>query len=100
VRDLVGDDVRRIADFMLGVLEDESERTETRMQAASWLAERAFGRASQALDGSGESGPSVIKVVSVFGRDEARERLVTRLSEFVPTDVLNAALDDAENPFR
>ena len=44
VRELVGDDGRRIADFMLGVLEDESERTETRMQAAQWLADRGFGR--------------------------------------------------------
>jgi hypothetical protein len=30
---------------MLGVLDDESERTETRMQAAQWLADRGFGRA-------------------------------------------------------
>jgi hypothetical protein len=45
VRELVGDDGRRIADFMLSVLEDERERTETRLKAAEWLAERGFGRA-------------------------------------------------------
>lgn len=45
VRELVGDDGRRIADFMVSVLDDETERTETRMQAAQWLADRGFGRA-------------------------------------------------------
>lgn len=50
VRELVGDDGRRIADFMLAVLEDESERIETRMQAANWLADRGFGRAHVPVD--------------------------------------------------
>jgi hypothetical protein len=50
VRELVGDDGRRIADFMLGVLDDEAERTETRMQAATWLADRGFGKAPMAMD--------------------------------------------------
>src|SRR5439155_15128273 len=45
VRELVGDDGRRIADFMLSVLDDETERTETRIQAATWLADRGFGKA-------------------------------------------------------
>ena len=49
VRELVGDDGRRIADFMVAVLEDESERTEVRMEAARWLADRGFGRAVQPL---------------------------------------------------
>jgi hypothetical protein len=30
---------------MLSVLDDETERTEARMQAATWLADRGFGRA-------------------------------------------------------
>jgi hypothetical protein len=47
VRELVGDDGQRIADFMLGVLEDDTERTETRMQAATWLADRGFGKPTQ-----------------------------------------------------
>ena len=47
VRELVGDDGRRIADFTLGVLEDDTERTETRMQAATWLADRGFGKPTQ-----------------------------------------------------
>jgi hypothetical protein len=47
VRELVGDDGGTIADFMLGVLEDDSERTETRIQAATWLADRGFGKPTQ-----------------------------------------------------
>ena len=50
VRDLVGDDGTLIADFMLGVLTDEKERTADRMEAAKWLGDRGFGRAVQALD--------------------------------------------------
>ena len=44
VRELVGDDGRLVADFMLAVLEDERERTEVRMEAGRWLADRGFGR--------------------------------------------------------
>ncbi len=65
VRELVGDDGRRIADFMLGVLEDESERTETRLKAAEWLAVRGFGKAPLTLD-AGESEPTRIVVRSAF----------------------------------
>jgi hypothetical protein len=66
VRDLVGDDGRRIADFMLGVLEDESERTETRMQAAVWLADRGFGKAPVTLESSPDK-PERIVFESVLG---------------------------------
>ena len=44
VRELVGDDGRRVADLMLGIMEDEREPTLTRMEAARWLADRGFGR--------------------------------------------------------
>jgi len=54
VRELVGDDGRSIADFMLRVLEDESEKTETRMEAARWLADRGFGKAQQQVELSGD----------------------------------------------
>jgi hypothetical protein len=64
VRELVGDDGRRIADFMVAVLEDETERTETRVKAAEWLAERGFGRAAMTIEGEG--GPTTIVVRSAF----------------------------------
>jgi hypothetical protein len=46
----VGDDGTLIADFMLGVLTDEKEKTADRMEAAKWLGDRGFGGAVQALD--------------------------------------------------
>jgi hypothetical protein len=64
VRELVGDDGRRIADFMLGVLDDETERTETRMQAGQWLADRGFGKAPVTL--GAEDRPATIVVESAF----------------------------------
>jgi hypothetical protein len=50
VRELVGDDGEAIAEYMLSVMNDEKQRTRERMEAARWLADRAFGRAVQALD--------------------------------------------------
>jgi hypothetical protein len=67
VRELVGDDGRRIADFMLGVLDYEAERTETRMRAANWLADRGFGRA--AISVADEEAPTTIVVKSAFADD-------------------------------
>lgn len=50
VRELVGNDGRAIAEYMLSVMTDERARTADRMEAAKWLADRGFGRAVQALD--------------------------------------------------
>jgi hypothetical protein len=36
-----------LVEYMLGVLRDEGERTKTRVEAASWLADRGFGRPQQ-----------------------------------------------------
>jgi hypothetical protein len=69
VRELVGDDGRRIADFMVSVLDDETERTERRMQAASWLADRGFGKAPATVEG-GAGGPAQVVVQSMFGASE------------------------------
>jgi hypothetical protein len=66
VRELVGDDGQRIADFMVGILDDETERTETRIQAAAWLADRSFGKAPAAVD-PGADQPTTIVVRSAFG---------------------------------
>jgi len=65
VRELVGDDGRRIADFMLSVLDDETERTETRLKAADWLAERGFGKAPLTMDATVNE-PTTIVVRSMF----------------------------------
>ena len=39
-----------IADFMLGVMLDDRERTRDRLEAARFLSDRGFGRPVQALD--------------------------------------------------
>jgi hypothetical protein len=36
--------------FMLSVLDDKAERTETRMQAAAWLADLGFGKATPSVE--------------------------------------------------
>jgi len=74
VRELVGDDGRRIADFMLSVLEDESERTETRMKAAEWLADRGYGKAVD-FKPQDEEDP--------LGLADARDRLAGKLAPVV-----------------
>jgi hypothetical protein len=52
---------------MFSVLEDEeTERIETRMKAAEWLADRGFGKAPVALEAGG-GGPTTIVVRSAFG---------------------------------
>jgi hypothetical protein len=48
VRQLVGDDGQAIADYMFAVLTSEAEKTSDRMAAATWLADRGFGRANHA----------------------------------------------------
>jgi hypothetical protein len=81
VRELVGDDGRRIADFMLGVLDDESERTETRLKAAEWLAERGFGKATLAY-GEDPGEPVQFVVQSMFDPGEPAESSTEASSRF------------------
>jgi hypothetical protein len=40
-------DGEELVDFMLGVFRAEGESTKTRVEAASWLADRGFGRPQQ-----------------------------------------------------
>jgi hypothetical protein len=73
---------------MLAVLEDETERAETRMQAAQWLADRGFGKAPTTI-GLGEGGPADIMLVqSTF--EGAKERLTQKLAQCVPLDELGS----------
>jgi hypothetical protein len=46
----VGEDGEVIATYMLSVMHDERARTADRIEAATWLADRGFGRPVQALD--------------------------------------------------
>jgi hypothetical protein len=50
VRELVGEDGGAIAEYMLSVMENERARTADRIEAAKWLADRGFGRATIVVD--------------------------------------------------
>jgi hypothetical protein len=63
-----------VVSFYLAVLEDEAERTETRMKAAEWLADRGFGKAVD-LKRQEEDDP--------LGLADARERLAGKLASVV-----------------
>jgi hypothetical protein len=47
-------DGRTIADFMLGVMADTNRKLEQRMEAATWLADRAFGKPAQVREHGGD----------------------------------------------
>jgi len=46
-------DGRTIADFMLSVMADTNRKLDQRMEAATWLADRGFGKPSQVLEHGG-----------------------------------------------
>jgi hypothetical protein len=50
VRELVGDDGNAIAEFMFSVMVDERVRNADRIDAGTWLADRAFGKSVLAVD--------------------------------------------------
>jgi hypothetical protein len=50
VRELVGDDGHAIVEFMYETMNDEKLRRKDRLEAAEWLADRAFGKAEQAIN--------------------------------------------------
>jgi hypothetical protein len=59
VRELVGEDGEAIAEYMLSVMRDEKARTADRLEAAKWLADRAFGRSVQTMDLDITSRPAI-----------------------------------------
>lgn len=85
-RERCGNDGAKLVDFYESVLDDDSERTETRMQAAAWLADRAFGRAVDVRPQDEGDDP--------LGLTDARERLARKLA---PVVALHAS-GDTEAP--
>ena len=50
MRELVGENGKAIAEYMLSVMEDERARTADRIEAGKWLANRGFGSAPLVID--------------------------------------------------
>lgn len=91
VRDLVGNDGRRIADYMLNILNDRKATTADRMKAAMWLADRGFGKAVDVTPQNEGDDP--------LGLNDARARLVRKLAALpAPDDSPGESPGEAEPP--
>jgi hypothetical protein len=78
-----------LADFMLSVLRDDSEPTRTRMEAASWLADRGFGKPTMRQELSGpDSGP--ISSKHTVGEDDVDRAIAVILTQFGAGNVAGA----------
>lgn len=65
IREEVGDDGEELVRLMLEILRDSRANVRLRMEAATWLADRGFGKPAQTV--SGEGGGSIqIVMESVF----------------------------------
>ena len=62
--------------FMVRVLRDAGQKTDVRMQAAQWLADRGFGKAVQVLEGT----MSTTVDATVTHLDGVREQIRERLT--------------------
>jgi hypothetical protein len=61
-------DGHAIADFMLAVMTDTGRRIDQRMEAATWLADRGFGKPAQMLATAGDEG--VPPIILTWGDSE------------------------------
>jgi hypothetical protein len=73
VRELVGEDGGAIAEYMLSVMNDGRARTADRIEAAKWLADRAFGRAAFVVD-AGVTPSSCFRTTSASSRSRIWRR--------------------------
>jgi hypothetical protein len=64
IREQVGDDGTKLVKYVVAVLEDKKASPKLRLEAATWLADRGFGRPRQAIELSGleEHGPIEVKL--------------------------------------
>ena len=61
-REQVGDDGTKLVKYVVAVLEDKKASPKLRLEAATWLADRGFGRPRQAVDlAVDEQGPILVK---------------------------------------
>lgn len=81
LRELVGEDGEVIAKYMVSVMTDEKARTADRLEAAKWLADRAFGRSVQTMDLDVTARPT-INVTKLSLED--LEALVAMLEKYNP----------------
>ena len=93
MRELVGEDGHAIAEYMLSVLSDETQRTADRMETAKWLADRGFGKAALLVDVSGGSTEQAVMALLEGLSTEDLESMWAILEKYVPVP---AELTDSE----
>jgi hypothetical protein len=64
-------DGHAIADFMLAVMTDTGRKIDQRMEAATWLADRGFGKPAQVLEHGGD--PETLAPIILTWGDVAAE---------------------------
>jgi hypothetical protein len=64
IREQVGDDGTKLVKYVVAVLEDKKASPKLRLEAATWLADRGFGRPRQAIELGRleEQGPIEVKL--------------------------------------
>jgi hypothetical protein len=80
IRKKVGEDGEQLVDFVYGVLKDEDEKPALRFDAATWLADRGFGKPAVYLEHSGEGGGPIRLDLSALTDSELKrlEALVAK----------------------
>jgi hypothetical protein len=58
-----------IADFMLAVMKDPARKVDQRMEAATWLADRGFGKPAQVIAHGGD-GENLAPIILTWGESE------------------------------
>lgn len=90
-REATGGDGRLLVEFYVRVYQDEDEKTETRLKAAEWLADRGFGKAVDVKAQDEGDDP--------LGIHDARERLAKKLENVVRLeDAKSNGAESASNP--
>lgn len=72
IKECVGNDGEKLVTAVVEVLDDPEASRRDRIEAASWLADRAFGRPAQVVSGE-DGGPIAFQIVSMLAT--AREQM-------------------------
>lgn len=62
-------DGQAIADFMFAMVKDTNRKIDQRMEAATWLADRGFGRPAQVIAHGGD-GENLAPIILTSGESE------------------------------
>jgi hypothetical protein len=90
VRELVGDDGEQLARFMLDILNDEAVPRKERIDAATWLADRGWGRPTTTIATEAAEPVSTTVIVESIASQAPRAQL-----EKAEPDVTDAEYEES-----